>query len=105
MTRRESLGIRVVIDPAAAGVQVGFSTPKRIGSAVVRNKVRRQLRALMRERAPHLPAGWYFLAVEPQAVDSNWGQLGTTLDGLLDSALSTQQSSIHSTSSKGQWVL
>ena len=87
MTRHESLGLRLAVDPAAGNVRVAFSTPKRIGSAVVRNKLRRQLRALMQERASHLPAGWYLLAVEPAAVDKNWGQLGTALDGVLAAAL------------------
>jgi len=87
MTRHESLGLRLAVDPAAGNVRVAFSTPKRIGSAVVRNKLRRQLRALMQERASRLPAGWYLLAVEPPAVDKNWGQLGTALDGVLEAAL------------------
>lgn len=87
MTRHESLGLRLAVDPAAGNVRVAFSTPKRIGSAVVRNKLRRQLRALMQERASRLPAGWYLLAVEPAAVDKNWGQLGTALDSVLAAAL------------------
>jgi ribonuclease P protein component len=87
MTRHESLGLRLALDPAAGNVRVAFSTPKRIGSAVVRNKLRRQLRALMHERSSHLPAGWYLLAVEPSAVDKNWGQLGTALDSVLAAAM------------------
>lgn len=80
------MSLRVAYDPAAAGVRVAFSTPKRIGPAVTRNRLRRQLRELMRVRSARLASGWYLLAVEPEAVDKSWGQLGTTLDRLLDRA-------------------
>ena len=93
MTRHESLGLRVAVDAAAGGVRVAFSTPKRIGSAVVRNKLRRQLRALMHERSGRLPSGWYLLAVEPTAVDNDWGQLGIALDRVLTAALPANQNS------------
>ena len=91
MVRHDSLGLRLVVDPAAGGVRVAFSTPKRIGSAVKRNQVRRRLRALMDERAARLPAGWYLLAAETGAVDSDWGQLGTTLDQILQHALTSSR--------------
>jgi len=63
---------------------VAFSTPKRIGSAVVRNRLRRQVRELMRARAQRLPSGWYLIGVERPAVDNDWGQLGIVLDQLLN---------------------
>jgi ribonuclease P protein component len=91
MVRHNSLGLRLVVDPAAGGVRVAFSTPKRIGSAVKRNQVRRRLRALMHERTTRLPSGWYLLAAEAGAVDNDWGQLGTTLDQVLENALNSAQ--------------
>jgi ribonuclease P protein component len=87
IVREDALSLRFVADSAAGGVRVAFSTPKRIGSAVVRNRLRRQLRALLQERSARLPHGWYLVAVEPRAVDNDWGQLGTTLDRLLASAV------------------
>ena len=77
----------MVIDDTAGGVRVAFSTPKRIGTAVVRNRVRRQLRELMRERAQHLPHGWYLLGLDHVPVDNSWGQLGISLDRVLDAGL------------------
>jgi ribonuclease P protein component len=90
--RDTALSLRVVHDPAAAGVRIAFSTPKRIGSAVTRNRLRRQLRELMRIRSSQLTSGWYLLAVEPAAVDKTWGQLGTTLDELLLRASTNRKS-------------
>jgi ribonuclease P protein component len=88
------MSLRVAYDPAAAGVRVAFSTPKRIGPAVTRNRLRRQLRELMRVRSARLTSGWYLLAVEPEAVDKSWGQLGTTLDRLLDHVQNHAKSSV-----------
>lgn len=85
--REASLSLRVAIDPAAGSVRVAFSTPKRIGSAVERNRIRRRLRELMRARAERLPHGWYLVQVDVGSVDNDWGQLGTMLDRVLDRAL------------------
>jgi len=82
--------LRVALDPAAGGVRLAFSTPKRIGSAVVRNRARRQARELMRARSQQLPAGWYLLGIERAAVDKHWGQLGMMLDRVIDRALKQQ---------------
>ena len=81
--RDGALAVRVVVDPTAGGVRVAFATPRRIGPAVVRNRVRRQLRALMHARSGQLPAGWYLLSVDAPVVDNSWGQLGYSLDTVL----------------------
>ena len=56
---------------------------------MVRNRLRRQVRELMRARAQRLPSGWYLIGVERPAVDNNWGQLGIVLDHLLDRIVSS----------------
>lgn len=84
--RDGGLALRVVPDPAAGTVRVAFSTPRRIGSAVVRNRLRRQLREAFRARATLIPDGWYLVSVE-RPVDDDWGSLGTTVDNLLARAV------------------
>ncbi|MFM7047495.1 MAG: ribonuclease P protein component [Actinomycetota bacterium] len=93
VVRDECFSLRFVTDGAAGGVRVAFSTPKRIGSAVVRNRLRRQVRELMRARADRLPSGWYLIGIEHPAVDNDWGQLGMALDHLLNRVLNGPRSS------------
>ena len=53
----------------------GFSVPRRVGNAVVRNRIKRQLREIWRARLDRVPAGRdYVLIVReglPQAVEAN----------------------------------
>jgi len=51
---------------------------------VARNRVRRQVRAAMRARADRVPSGWYLVSLQGAAVDTDWGQLGISLDALVD---------------------
>ena len=59
----------------AAAPRFGFSVPKSVGGAVERNKIKRQLRKIWRERLARVPAGNdYVLIVRPglpEAVAAN----------------------------------
>ena len=44
-------------DPPAPSALVGFVVSKAVGNAVVRDRVKRRLRSLVRERLPSLPEG------------------------------------------------
>jgi ribonuclease P protein component len=56
--------------------RAGFVTPKHIGGAVVRNKVRRRLRNLVRTMQPRLRAGlWLVVVARPHAAKASYEQL------------------------------
>ena len=50
-------------DAAVVGFKFGFVTSKRVGNAVVRNLVRRRLRAIVREEGESLSAWRYIVLI------------------------------------------
>ena len=65
--------------------RVGLSTPRTLGGAVQRNRVRRRLRSLLRERIGRIGPGWDILLIaRPAAGDASQAELGSALDALLD---------------------
>jgi ribonuclease P protein component len=63
--------VRVRYAPAVGDdhAEVAFALPRRVGSAVLRNRVRRRLRAalVVAEREGRLPAGAYLVSAEAEA--------------------------------------
>ena len=68
--------------------RAGFIVTKAVGGAVVRNRVRRQLRHLVRERLAELPSGTdVVVRVLPSAVGRSYQQLRSDLGQALAAAL------------------
>lgn len=68
--------------------RVGFVVSKSVGGAVVRNRVKRRLRALMASRLDAVPAGVDLVVrAQPAAADLPSGDLGVELDRLLGQVL------------------
>lgn len=64
--------------------RVGLSTPRTLGGAVQRNRVRRRLRQLVRQRIGRIGPGWDLLVVaRPAAGQATYAELGEALDALL----------------------
>ena len=51
------LWVRHLPDPSAGAAQVAYALPRRLGSAVIRNKIRRRLREAVRELDRETPSG------------------------------------------------
>ncbi len=62
---------------AANAARVGLTVTKKLGGAVVRNRIRRRLRAAVREIFPQFaaPGADYVLIARPAAYDRNFGAL------------------------------
>ncbi|SCF43582.1 ribonuclease P protein component [Micromonospora mirobrigensis] len=76
-----------VAEENSAPTRAGFVVSKAVGSAVVRNKVRRRLRHLVRERLTGLPAGTTLVVrAQPSAADTSYARLGTDLDAAIAAA-------------------
>ena len=71
--------------PGAAGPpRVAYAIGRPVGGAVVRNRLRRQLRALLAERAASLPPGAYLIGASPATATLDHGDLRRTLHTALD---------------------
>jgi ribonuclease P protein component len=65
--------------------RVGLSTPRALGGAVQRNRVRRRLRELVRERHASIGPGWDLLLIaRPEAATASHAELRAALESLLE---------------------
>jgi ribonuclease P protein component len=82
--RRTRVGVlwcTSLIDPTVEPPQVAYALGRAIGPAVVRNRLRRQLRAALRDR--ELPPGWHLIGARPTAPSQSRAALMFDLDRLV----------------------
>lgn len=73
--------------------RVGITVSRRVGNAVVRNRVRRRLREALRARLSRLLPGSDVLVVaRPTSAEATWAELSAALDTLLQRAGATRAS-------------
>jgi ribonuclease P protein component len=78
-------------EDASEEPRLGLAVPKRVGSAVARNRVKRRLRELWRSRLETIPGGFdYVLVVRPGVAEASENRgaewLGERLDEVLGKA-------------------
>ena len=67
------------------GTRIGLSTPRSLGGAVQRNRVRRRLRDLVRQRLDATGSGWDLLLIaRPEAGTASYAELREALRSLLE---------------------
>ncbi|MGC8499131.1 MAG: ribonuclease P protein component [Acidimicrobiales bacterium] len=80
--RARSATIRVVYcsrEPDDPAVAVAFAVGRRVGSAVARNRIRRRLRAALRELEATMPEGLYLIKCDIGTSDLTYEELRTHL--------------------------
>ncbi|MBG0814354.1 ribonuclease P protein component [Planomonospora sp. ID82291] len=88
------LGMRAPDRRAAEPPLVGFVVSRAVGGAVVRNRVKRRLRHLMRDRLGRLPRGSLLVVrANPPAASARSERLAAELDAALDRLLRRRESS------------
>ncbi len=60
---------------ASEPTRVAYTVGRRVGGAVVRNRVRRRLRAAVGEAVPLLQPGAYLIGVTPEGARSSYQEL------------------------------
>jgi len=63
--------------------RVAYAIGSKVGGAVERNRLRRRLRAIVREVAPELRPGAYLITAAPAAAHLTFGELRTTVREIL----------------------
>ena len=64
--------------------RIGLSTSRRLGGAVVRNRIRRRLREALRVMAPSFQPGWDVLIIaRPAVVEANHDEMAEAVRRLL----------------------
>jgi ribonuclease P protein component len=80
-TRAGALWCTYVIDPTITPPQVAFAIGRACGPAVVRNRLRRRLRAQLAATPP--PPGLYLIGARPDAARQSFDELGVDLQRIL----------------------
>ena len=62
--------------------KIGFSINKKVGGAVVRNRTKRRLRAIVRPLLPLMKNGMYVILVRPSIVNLNYQTLSQQVEAL-----------------------
>jgi ribonuclease P protein component len=71
----------VADEPSRLGVSISQKVSKR---AVVRNRIKRQIKAAFRQLLPRIPGGWWLVVVvNPAALQCEYGQFLRELEELL----------------------
>jgi len=82
--RYAGIGLAVYVLPGKTHTRVGFRIPRRVGTAVVRNRVRRRLREAYRQVRGEIPGGWHVvIVVREQGTEMGMLELREALRGLL----------------------
>lgn len=62
-------------EEADSEIRVAYSVSRKVGSAVVRNRWRRRLRAIAAGAAGELPSGTYLVVLGPEVAGVSFGDL------------------------------
>jgi ribonuclease P protein component len=84
--RAGPLQVAFVRQSAWSRLEVAFAINRRVGNAVIRNRLRRRLRAILVGQAPDLPAGAYLVRTGPDAPLLAFDELKVAMSRALEQA-------------------
>ncbi len=87
--RRGPVTVSWIEGEPAEPTRVAYTVGRRVGGAVVRNRVRRRLRAATEEARDTLRPGPYLIGVDPEAARSSYGELKAAVCDALSAVVKT----------------
>ena len=81
--RAKGLWVSAMTDSSVGETQVAYAIGRKAGGAVQRNRLRRQLRHIVRSCEHSLRPGWYLIGVSAGVNGLTYQQLESTLSRLL----------------------
>jgi ribonuclease P protein component len=88
-SRRGHVTVTFVVNGDESVPRVAYAVGKRVGGAVVRNRLRRRLRAVVAETSGSLPPGAYLVGAGPEAVSLRYEDLKAQVTAAMTSASRT----------------
>jgi ribonuclease P protein component len=86
--RSGPLWCSVLLDPSLSHAHVAYALGRPVGSAVSRNRLRRQMRAVVAADAGSaLSPGWYLFGADAPAVSMTFAELSAALPALANRAV------------------
>ncbi|MGI8685357.1 MAG: ribonuclease P protein component [Acidimicrobiales bacterium] len=79
--RRGPFTVTFVSDSPTGPPRVAYAIGRSVGGAVVRNRLRRRLRAVVSELEPQLRPGAYLVGAAPEAASLSFGELQEMVSG------------------------
>lgn len=73
----------MLLDESCHQPHVGYALGRKVGSAVRRNRLRRQLRELVKTHRSDLRPGWYVMGASPKATNYSFSELSKEMDLLV----------------------
>jgi len=73
----------MLLDETCHQPHVGYALSRKVGSAVRRNRLRRQLRELVKTHTKDLRPGWYVMSASPKATHMSFSELSQEMDTLV----------------------
>ena len=89
--RSGPVGVTFVQVRGQAAPSVGYAVGRRVGPAVVRNRLRRRIRAVVDELSSELDDGAYLVTVAPGAVGLSAAELRASVGGALRQAMTASR--------------
>jgi len=84
--RSGPLSVSYLEQPSWSRPQVAYAIGRQVGSAVVRNRLRRRLRAIVAGQAPSLPVGAYVIRAGPDGTLLRFDELKVAMSQALERA-------------------